>query len=392
MIEAIKNFLFVQLEPYELEKRFRSGRLSQDRTQIIIVMILTMVIIAGFLGLEISSLQTDADYFLSIPSRIVALTVSFVALWIIHRQPSVRMIDRVTFVWGLVIVIHMLYIHLTRPYDYVPLIVWDILVISGIYFVIPLPLQHQISVSILLSMGSGVIWLLNGISLSSLYDRIAVLAAYIVINIYGIFISRQHHQSRRQVFVFLEREITARQELSARTVELEKMQERLRLLAMTDPLTGIGNRRHFMREISIEFERTKRYGRPLSLMIIDLDNLKEINDTNGHKAGDEALKSFAKVCLSELRATDLFARYGGDEFIALLVQTGQEGARETAERLRVAIEGSKVHVDGKTITLTASIGLTATTGDISSVKELIEIADNALYKAKQGGRNQIVAG
>ena len=170
------------------------------------------------------------------------------------------------------------------------------------------------------------------------------------------------------------------------------MQERLRLLAMTDPLTGIGNRRHFMREISIEFERTKRYGRPLSLMIIDLDNLKEINDTNGHKAGDEALKSFAKVCLSELRATDLFARYGGDEFIALLVQTGQEGARETAERLRVAIEGSEVHVDGKTITLTASIGLTATTGDISSVKELIEIADNALYKAKQGGRNQIVVG
>ena len=88
MIEAIKNFLFVQLEPYELEKRFRSGRLSQDRTQIIIVMILTLVIIAGFLGLEISSLQTNADYFLSIPIRIVALTVSFVAVVAEMYSPS----------------------------------------------------------------------------------------------------------------------------------------------------------------------------------------------------------------------------------------------------------------------------------------------------------------
>jgi diguanylate cyclase (GGDEF)-like protein len=178
-------------------------------------------------------------------------------------------------------------------------------------------------------------------------------------------------------------------ELANRTRELEKAQEELRCLAMTDPLTGISNRRHFMDQIAEELERTKRYSLPFSLMMIDVDNLKEINDTYGHKAGDVVLRSFAKHCLTKLRSVDRFARFGGDEFIALLVQTGPVKAKEVAVRLLAGIEDLEIQVEGKSIRITVSIGLT-TTVDTLSVEELIKRTDEAMYQAKNGGRNQVV--
>ena len=195
--------------------------------------------------------------------------------------------------------------------------------------------------------------------------------------------------ARRRQFALLVEEKKSSGELANRTRELEKAQEELRCLAMTDPLTGISNRRHFMDQIAEELERTKRYSLPFSLMMIDVDNLKEINDTYGHKAGDVVLRSFAKHCLTKLRSVDRFARFGGDEFIALLVQTGPVKAKEVAVRLLAGIENLEIQVEGKSIRITVSIGLT-TTVDTLSVEELIKRTDEAMYQAKNGGRNQVV--
>jgi diguanylate cyclase (GGDEF)-like protein len=186
----------------------------------------------------------------------------------------------------------------------------------------------------------------------------------------------------------LEREELINQ-LSKEIAQRKRAQNKLRRLANTDPLTGVNNRRYFMRRASDELERIKRYYYPISLMLLDIDQFKVINDTYGHKAGDEVLKSFAKHCLSHLRPFDQFARLGGDEFIALLVQVDQDNAKKIADRLRASFERLKIQIDKKTITATVSIGMATTTDNILSVKDLIKRADEALYKAKNEGRNQI---
>jgi len=180
----------------------------------------------------------------------------------------------------------------------------------------------------------------------------------------------------------------SRGELAERTRELEKAQDELRLQAMTDPLTGISNRRHFISQIAEEFERTKRHGTTFTLLAIDIDNLKEINDVFGHDVGDEVLRSFVKHCLARIRSIDRFARFGGDEFIVLLVQTSQEKAKEVAVRLLSGIKELVIKIEKESIHITVSIGLT-TSDKFLSIEELIKRADMALYNAKNSGRDQV---
>ena len=388
VLRAIKNFFVVSLKPNEMEERFRIETLSHDKTQITIVMIVTLCIVLGFLVLDISIWQSKDVHPSWIPGRIVALTVSFIAIGIIHQKSNVKLVDRVTFMWELVILLHMLIINLTRPRDYVSVIVWDILVINGIYYIVPLPFQYKILTAFLLTGTSGAIMVINRVQLVNPYDRIAVLAAYFISNVYGIFVSMRYDRSHRRNYILLAEEKKLVGKISERTRELEKTQDELKLLAMTDPLTGISNRRHFMSQISKEFERSKRYDEPFSIIVFDIDNFKEINDTYGHEAGDEVLRSFTRHCLTKLRSIDQFARFGGDEFIALLVQTGQYKAKEIAKRLIATIDGLDIQVEKGSINFTVSIGLT-TTDNFSSVEDLIKRADEALYAAKNEGRNQI---
>lgn len=380
----------MRLKPSELEERFRIESLARDKTQITIVMIFTLIIVVGFLGLDVSLLQNNIVYPFLIASRIITVIASLIAIVIIHRRSSVKLVDRVTFVWALVIIFHLLFINLTRPEAYIPVIVWDILTISEIYFLLPFPFQYKILTALLLTGSSGAIWVIYRIPFVDTYNAIAVLAAYIFTNVFSIFVSRLHEIARRRNYVLLMQEMKSREELSARTTELEKAKEELKKLAMTDPLTGISNRRNFMLQASEELERTKRYNVPLSIMLLDVDNFKVINDTYGHEVGDEVLKSLTNRCLSNLRAIDKFARFGGDEFCALLVHTDPNEAKEIAERLRESIEGLEIRLDRETINMSVSIGLITTTDDEISVSELIKRADKALYEAKNRGRNQVM--
>jgi len=389
MIEAIKDFIFVQLKPNELEESFRTESFKRDKTQTITVMAITLILILMFIGLDISLWQENKIHPLWIPSRIIASLASLIGIWLVHHQSGAQRMDRITLWVVLIDICHLLIINLTRVNDYVPVIVWDILTIMGIYFFVPFPFHYKIVTALFLTGSSSVIWCIYRIPLVNPYETIAVLAAYIFSNIYGIFVSRWDNQVRRQRYVSLMNEMETRRNLSDRTTELEKTKEELQLLAMTDHLTGISNRRNFMSKTSEELERIKRYGYPLSLMVLDIDHFKEINDTYGHKAGDEVLRLFATHCLSQLRALDQFARFGGDEFIALLVQTGQDDAKEVAERIRTSIEDLEIQINQEIITTTVSVGLTTTKDDVTSAEELIKRADKALYDAKNGGRNQV---
>jgi diguanylate cyclase (GGDEF)-like protein len=166
-------------------------------------------------------------------------------------------------------------------------------------------------------------------------------------------------------------------------------EQQLAALAQTDPLTGITNRRHFFEQAEAEFARAGRYQRPLAIMMIDIDHFKQINDTYGHLVGDEVIKFVAAECQRHLRVTDIFGRYGGEEFICLLEHGSIEAAYRTAERIRQVIAEAQLDLHQHTIRLTLSIGIATLNEPETTLNELIKYADQALYLAKSSGRNQV---
>jgi diguanylate cyclase (GGDEF)-like protein len=183
--------------------------------------------------------------------------------------------------------------------------------------------------------------------------------------------------------------IAANAALRSEIKERKRIEEELRLLAVTDPLTGASNRRYFMDRAREELARSLRYGQPLHLLYMDLDHFKSVNDRYGHDAGDVVLTAVVATCRTTLRATDLFGRLGGEEFAALLIQTDSRAARQTAERLRKAIAKTSVPCGQATVGVTASIGMAGLDGPQESLETLLKRADTALYAAKRGGRNRL---
>lgn len=167
--------------------------------------------------------------------------------------------------------------------------------------------------------------------------------------------------------------------------------KRTEKLAFTDPLTELFNHRYFQETLAHEFTRAKRYEKPLSLMVIDIDFFKKFNDTYGHLVGDKVLRHVARMLNSSVREQiDTVARYGGEEFVVILPETSIEGARQFAERIRVKVEQTPLHDDGQDLSVKLSIGVSCTmVTKCEKTSDLIEAADIALYKAKDSGRNQV---
>jgi len=166
--------------------------------------------------------------------------------------------------------------------------------------------------------------------------------------------------------------------------------QQLRSLATTDGLTGLMNRGFMAIQFQREFDRSKRYMRPLSVLMMDLDDFKKINDTYGHQAGDLVLEQIARLIESKTRIHDSAARYGGEEFAVLLPETNLQGAHVIAERLRRSVNSFEFRTNGATIQMTISIGVAEL--DLSSemdLEKLLECADKALLQAKREGKNRV---
>lgn len=171
--------------------------------------------------------------------------------------------------------------------------------------------------------------------------------------------------------------------------QLDKTEQQLRILSITDDLTGVYNRRHFFELANNEVARIQRYGGTCSIAILDFDNFKTVNDTYGHIAGDRALIQVSKVCMESIRENDVFGRYGGDEFVFLFPETDQIQARECLERVmdRIADIVIRAEVD---IQPKVSIGLYSFSPKMNTLDSILQNADIALYKAKQTGGNRVI--
>lgn len=171
--------------------------------------------------------------------------------------------------------------------------------------------------------------------------------------------------------------------------ERKRAEAELKRLAVTDPLTGLANRRRFEEFCDREILRFRRYDVPCSLMMLDIDHFKQVNDTYGHAAGDKVLSALAESFHTTLRSTDLPARLGGEEFAILLPLTGLEAALEIGERVRSHLEQMPVAIVGESIHFTVSLGVAAFRKTDVDADEALRRADMALYKAKHAGRNRV---
>jgi diguanylate cyclase (GGDEF)-like protein/PAS domain S-box-containing protein len=177
----------------------------------------------------------------------------------------------------------------------------------------------------------------------------------------------------------------ANADLEAQILERSRIEAQLQQLATTDSLTGLSNRRQFETHFAMELERARRYRSNLALIMFDIDHFKSVNDTFGHQVGDEVLVELSKLMAQELRVTDILARWGGEEFLVLALETGMEDACTLAEKLRSAVEQ---HPFATVPEITCSFGVTAyVVGDSSF--DLLKRADDAMYLAKRNGRNRV---
>lgn len=191
------------------------------------------------------------------------------------------------------------------------------------------------------------------------------------------------------IFVWLTTHLSHQTAFDVRRVALLEKE------SITDPLTGIYNRRYLERRLDEEINRSKRYDLPLSVLLIDIDHFKQVNDTCGHQVGDSLLIYLSKMILSHIRNSDVAARYGGDELLILAQNTTVSSAAKLAERLRQNIETNQPELSGNSdqdqkIHVSVSIGIAGLAPTIADSKSLVKYADEALYRAKQDGRNCVI--
>jgi diguanylate cyclase (GGDEF)-like protein len=198
---------------------------------------------------------------------------------------------------------------------------------------------------------------------------------------------------------FHEKELLARVRIHTKLKllqdELRETNTKLEALSVTDVLTGLANRRRLMTRLDEEVARARRYKTPLSVVMIDIDHFKQVNDTYGHAMGDEVLRNIGAMLKTSVRATDLAARYGGEELTLVLPHTDIPAALLVAENLRQKFADLEHELDGASLKKTISLGVAARDGqgEVPNAEDLLKHADEALYRAKQGGRNRVeVAG
>lgn len=232
------------------------------------------------------------------------------------------------------------------------------------------------AVGLALLLGAGGLILFDHLLMSHRTEMAVEMLALAVGVAYGLFVAsytRSHH-------LRLERAYSA---------HLEELSQRLRTMAYRDALTGLYNHRYFYEQLSHEIDRSQRYGQPLSVLLMDMNNFKQINDTYGHLVGDKFLSLVGQVIAAQIRSSDVAARYGGDEFVVILPNTPAAEARKTAEKLADAVANATAAGPGEErIRLGISVGTATCPEDSRSAGELLEIADARLYDVKTLSRTR----
>ncbi len=374
MLKRISNRFLVDLG--EMEGDYRVFYLKDDIAYSILYISITIIAVLSLLRIDLLLFKDRFDLFLWLLLYRGGYTfASILVIVALRKTGKVRIFDRLILIWLSLTVLFLLFLNFTRPADFVTTI-FDVIVPFAIYVFSPLKISYNIVLAFAFSVGT--------IYVDQMYkagiDPIALNAATIaqlLVHALGLISSLQIQSYRRKSFKAYIQERDAK--------------EMVAYMANIDPLTKSLTRRHFFSIAESEFLRFRRYRRELSMLVMDADHFKVINDTYGHYAGDLVLRNLSLVTMEQKRAQDTFGRLGGEEFGLLLPETNLEQAKIVAERIQRAWQQTPCIVDDKVIHSTVSIGVAQAGLQDKSFEDILRRADRMMYKAKEAGRNRVVA-
>ncbi|MFL0804277.1 MAG: GGDEF domain-containing protein [Agarilytica sp.] len=369
--------LKIQFLSKEKESAYRAHYLQADKN--LARFIILVISIASLLFISSDALFTTsrAELLPLVIARLSFVTGSIVILYLLRDVDNTRIFDLHGTLWLFSLILMMTFIYSTRPAANLNNTLTSCLMVLLFYVLFPSRFSIQIISALALSLANITHVLISKDQLQTSAVG-SVVGSYISCNLIGLFIAIRWHRSRRREYS------TYRKAISLR----KKLEE----LAFTDDLTGLANRRSSLKQLVSEYHRHKRYDNNLSIMVIDIDFFKQINDNYGHDQGDKTLKVIADLINNSCRSNDTAGRMGGEEFMVLLPETNLENAHRLAERLREQCAALTIHSDDNEITVTISIGVSQANADDAHPKDMLKRADIALYTAKDRGRNCVIDG
>jgi diguanylate cyclase (GGDEF)-like protein len=360
----------------EMEGEYRSFHLKDDLNQSRFYVLIATLSVLGMFGTDAVLYKDRTDLVLwLLLSRAGFAFVSILVMGALWKTVKVRVYDRLMLWWMSFVVLFLLLFNFARPADFLTTS-YDVILPFAIYIISPLRIFHSLVLAVGFSTGTLYIDFFHktGIDPATLN---MVLVSQSIVHILGLGSAVQIQSYRRKSFKAYLQEKDAR-EMAA-------------YLANIDPLTKSLTRRQFFSIAESEFLRFSRYRRQLSMLVLDADHFKNINDTYGPSAGDLVLRSLSLVVLEQKRTQDTYGRLGGEEFGLLLPETNLDQAKVVAERVQTAWAQTPCNVDGRLIYSTVSIGVAEAGAQDNSFEDVLRRADRMMYKAKEAGRNRIAA-
>lgn len=373
LIKSIVGDYLVSLG--DAEGDFRSAQLRSEVRQSILYMVLVCLSILALLRVDAVLFADRPDLFMMMCAyRGGFVIITFLFGIVMRKIEKVNVYDRLTFGWISLTILFLLLFNFTRPANYLTSS-FDVIVPFAIYMLSPLRIQSTAVLAMGFSIGTLYIDHFFKFGVDPITLQVAT-TAQVIVNVLGLLFALQLQTYRRKSFQAY--------------IDEKDAKEMVAYLANIDPLTKSLTRRHFFSYAESEFMRYRRYQRPMSVMIIDADHFKKINDTYGHHGGDLALRSLSLVAMDHKRAQDMFGRLGGEEFGLLLPETDLHQAMVVGERIQTMWAQTPVNLDGELFHSTVSIGVAEVSPEDKSFDDLLRRADKMLYKAKDTGRNKVV--
>lgn len=360
----------------EIEGEYRASYLREDIQQSSFYILIAMISALSMIFADRTLFQDQPQLIRALTTgRAIFIVFSIVILIAIWRTSRVKVYERLMLVWLLVLLAGLLVLNWRRPPDLLTAS-HDIILPFAIYIISPFKILFTVPLALAFSAGSISIDFVNNTRIDST-PLPMVIISQLIVHALGLGSGLQIQSYRRKSFRAL--------------IEEKDAKEMAAYLASIDPLTKAMTRRQFFNIAEAEFQRYVRYHRKHSVLVMDADRFKDINDTYGHHAGDYVLRSLSLVVLEQKRAQDTFGRLGGEEFALLLPETNLKQAMIVAERIQKTWAQTPCVVDDHVIHSTISVGAAEVTAEDTSFDDLLRRADQMMYKAKESGRNRVVA-
>ncbi|MFL0800394.1 MAG: GGDEF domain-containing protein [Agarilytica sp.] len=369
------NTFKIQFSSQEKESAYRAHYLQSDKNLARFIILVILVASILFISSDTLFTTSNSELLPLVIARLSFAVCSAVIIYCLRGVDSAKIFDLYCAMWLFSLILMMAFIYSTRPAANLNNTLTSCLMALLFYVLFPVRLSVQIISALALSLAN-IIHVFISKDLLQTGTMGSVVGSYISCNLIGLFIAIRWHKSRRREFS------THRKAMN--------LHKKLEELAFTDDLTGLANRRSSLKQLVSEYHRHKRYDNNLSIMVIDIDFFKHINDNYGHDQGDTTLKAIADLINNSCRNNDTAGRMGGEEFMVLLPETHLGDAHRLAERLREKCAALTIHSGDNEINVTISIGVSQANAGDEYPKDILKRADIALYNAKDRGRNCVV--